>query len=231
MLAWLKKRMGGADNAPPISLATEPTEPYRTEESTRDGLTTRRRYNCHSGPEWLAEELETGLDEAGRPWLRRTWYYPWGPVRRQRVHRGDELLLHCYFPNEELRLRRQMTAGHLTDYYFYDPLAAGEYTYTEQMPRYPGGDSARMVQDVQRAVKYPAVALRNGEEGRVAVSFVVSPTGLVTNIQIIDSVSPSIDEAARQAVAVIGQRRWKPGLQNQRAVSVSFTVPITFRIN
>ena len=99
------------------------------------------------------------------------------------------------------------------------------------MPRYPGGDSARMVHDVQRAVKYPAVALRNQEEGRVKVSFVVSPTGLVTDIQIIDSVSPSIDEAARQAVAAIGQQRWKPGLQNQRAVAVSFTVPITFRIS
>ena len=229
MLAWLKKLVGGANSAPPISLASGPVAPYRTEASSADGGTVRRRYNCHSGPEWLAEELATGLDEAGLPWQRRTWYYPWGPVRRQRLHRGEELRLHCYFPNEELRLRRQTNDGQLTDYYCCEPLAAD--TYTEQMPRYPGGDTARMVQDVQRAVKYPAVALRNQEEGRVKVGFVVSPAGLVTDIRIIDSVSPSLDEAARLAVATIGRQRWQPGLQNRRAVSVSFTVPITFRIS
>ncbi|MCI1187595.1 energy transducer TonB [Hymenobacter sp. DH14] len=228
MLAWLKKLVGGAENPPPTPPAAGPVEPYRTEETSDGGLVVRRTFNCHTGPEWLAEQLETGLDEAGQPWQRRTWYFPWGPVRRQRTHRGNELLLLCYFPNEELRLRRQTTDGHLTDYYCCEPLASG--TYTEQMPRYPGGDTARVVQDIQRAFKYPAVALRNQEEGRVKVGFVVSPAGLVTDIHIIDSVSPSIDDAAQAAVMVVGQRRWKPGLQNRRAVAVSFTIPITCRI-
>jgi TonB family protein len=228
MLVWLKKLVGGAADVTPTAPPSGPVAPFRTEESHADGRILRRSYNCNSGSEWLAEEMETGPDEAGKPWQRRIWYFPWGAVRRQRIHRGDELLLLCYFANEELRLRRQTNAGHLTDYYCCEPLPSG--AYTEQMPQYPGGDTARVVRDIQQAFKYPAVALRNQEEGRVKVGFVVSAVGLVTDISILDSVSPSIDEAARQAVTSVGRKRWKPGLQNRRAVAVSFTVPITCRI-
>jgi TonB family protein len=228
MLAWLKKLVGGADNPPPTPPVAEPTAPYRTEENKHDGRTVRRVYNCHSGPEWLAEVVETGPDEVGQPWQRRTWYYPWGPVRRERTRKGNESLLLCYFANKELRLRRQMKDGVLIEHYVQEPLP--EDVYVEQMPLYPGGDFARIVRDIQRAFKYPAVAKRNQEEGRVKVGFVISSTGTVTNIHIIDSVSPSIDEAALQAVASVGVRRWQPGLQNRKAVSVSYTIPLTCRL-
>ena len=226
MLAWLEKLVGGAADAPPTAPAAGPVAPYRIEESMLDGRTVRRVYNCHSGPEWLAEQLETGLNAAGQPWQRRTWYFAWGPVRRERTHQGQESQLNCYFASGELRLRRQLKAGQLVDSYACAPLAA----YVEQVPQYPGGDTARLVRDIQRAFKYPAVAKRNQEEGQVKVGFVVSAAGWLTDIRIIDSVSPSIDEAALQAVASVGQRRWQPAVQNRRAVVISFTIPLTCRL-
>lgn len=188
MLAWLKKLVGGAPDAPPTPPAAGPVAPYRIEESTTDGRTVRRIYNCHSGPEWLAEQLETGRNEAGQPWQRRTWYYAWGPLRRERTREGEESVLNCYFATGELRLRRQLKAGRLVDFYACEPLAA----YAEQVPQYPGGDMTRLVRDIQRAFKYPALAKRNQEAGRVKVAFVVSAAGWLTDIRIIDLIGPAV---------------------------------------
>ncbi|GAA4023623.1 hypothetical protein GCM10022409_04360 [Hymenobacter glaciei] len=228
MLTWLKKLVGGADKPPPTPLATAPAAPYRFEETSNDGRRIRRVYKCHSGPEWLAEQAETGLDQAGQPWHRRTWYFPWGAIRRQRIKRVNSSLLLCYFASEELRLRRETKAGQLTDYYCAEPLAEG--VYIERLPQYPGGDTTRLVRDIQRAFKYPALALRNQEEGKVKVGFVVSSAGLITNIHILESVSLSLDAAAMQAVATVGLRRWQPAVQNRKAVNVSVTIPITCRL-
>lgn len=229
MLAWLKKLVGAAAPTSPAPAPSEPDAPYRVEETTREGCTERRRYNRHTGPEWLEELLETAADATGQSFRRRTWYYPWGPVRWQLTQQGDELTLLAYFANGELKLRKQVTAGRLTDYFRWAP-PGGSYTYTEEMPQYPGGDRHQLIQDVQKAFRYPTQALRNGEQGRLVLGFVVSETGLVEDIKVVESVSPSLDEAGRQAVATVGARRWRPGMQNQRAVRVAFTMPITCRV-
>ncbi|HEX8330860.1 MAG TPA: energy transducer TonB [Hymenobacter sp.] len=58
------------------------------------------------------------------------------------------------------------------------------YTYVEQMPQLPGGGgNSAIVTAIQRATKYPPLALRNQVEGRVFVSFVVTSVGDVTSIR------------------------------------------------
>ena len=52
------------------------------------------------------------------------------------------------------------------------------YTYVEQMPQLPGGGgNGAIVNAIQKAVKYPPLALRNQVEGRIFVSFTVNPQG------------------------------------------------------
>jgi len=103
------------------------------------------------------------------------------------------------------------------------------YTYVEQMPQLPGGGgNPAIVAAIQKAVKYPALALRNQVEGRIFVSFTVNPQGEVSDVKVVKGLGSGLDEETIRAVKTLP--KFIPGKQNGRAVSVSFTVPITFKI-
>jgi len=103
------------------------------------------------------------------------------------------------------------------------------YTYVENMPQLPGGGgNAAIVAAIQRNVIYPKAALANRIEGRVFVSFYVDSEGQVREAKIVKGLDPEIDAAVIAAVQKLP--RFRPGTQDGKAVSVTFTVPITFAI-
>ncbi|WP_223847271.1 energy transducer TonB [Hymenobacter montanus] len=103
------------------------------------------------------------------------------------------------------------------------------YTYVEQMPQLPGGGgNAAIVAAIQKATKYPALALRNQVEGRIFVSFTVDAQGDVSDVKVVKGLGSGLDEETIRAVKTLP--KFIPGKQNGRSVSVSFTVPITFKI-
>ena len=115
------------------------------------------------------------------------------------------------------------------------PEATGEtvsekpYIYVEQMPQLPGGGgTAAIVAAIQRAVRYPGEALRNGVEGKVFVSFTVNFKGDVVDVQIVKGLGFGLDEETMRAIKTLP--KFIPGKQNGREVSVSFTVPVTYKI-
>jgi len=101
------------------------------------------------------------------------------------------------------------------------------YNYVEQMPEPPGGMGA-LLQYIGKNIKYPAMALRNQVEGKVFVNFVVGPDGTISGVKIQKGIGAGCDEEAMRVIK--GLPKWTPGKQNGRAVSVSFTVPVTFAI-
>ena len=110
-----------------------------------------------------------------------------------------------------------------------DVVPAAPYTYVEQMPELPGGGGQlAIVTAIQRAVKYPGLALRHGVEGKIFVSFTVNPKGEVVDAKIVKGLGSGLDEETLRAINTLP--RFIPGKQNGREVSVSFTVPVTFRI-
>ncbi len=103
------------------------------------------------------------------------------------------------------------------------------YTYVENMPQLlGGGGNAAIVAAIQRNVIYPKTALANHKEGRVFVSFYVDSQGQVREPKIVKGLDAEID--ASVIVAVQKLPRFTPGTQDGKAVSVTFTVPITFVI-
>ena len=81
---------------------------------------------------------------------------------------------------------------------------------------------------VQKNIKYPAEAFRNGEQGRVVLSFVVEKDGSVSNIQILQTTGKAFSEETRRVVAA--SPKWKPGEQRGEKVRVRYTLPVDFRI-
>ncbi|WP_242929473.1 energy transducer TonB [Pontibacter vulgaris] len=101
------------------------------------------------------------------------------------------------------------------------------YTYVEQMPSFPGGDS-EMLKYLGKNIRYPAAAQRAGVEGLVVLSFVVSKTGEISEIQVIKNLGSGTDEEAVRVVKTMP--KWTPGKQNGRTVPVRYTLPVRFTI-
>lgn len=98
----------------------------------------------------------------------------------------------------------------------------------EVMPEFPGGFGACM-NFLARNMRYPKKAFIKGEEGRVIVQFVVNRNGNLSDISIVQSVSPSLDAEARRVIK--SMPKWKPGTQNGKPVRVRFTLPLVFKLN
>ena len=101
------------------------------------------------------------------------------------------------------------------------------FDIVEESPQFPGGQSALM-QWLRTNIKYPKVAVENGIQGNVYVSFIVRSTGEITDIKVARSVDPLLDQ---EAIRVIGSMpKWIPGKQGGEAVNVRYTMPLTFRL-
>lgn len=101
------------------------------------------------------------------------------------------------------------------------------YTYVEQMPTFPGGET-EMLRYLGKNIRYPAAAQRAGIEGLVVLSFVVGKTGEISEIQVIKDLGAGTGEEAVRVVKTMP--KWTPGKQNGRAVPVRYTLPVRFTI-
>lgn len=101
------------------------------------------------------------------------------------------------------------------------------YTVIEQMPQFPGGE-AELMSFIGKSIKYPVIAQENGIQGKVILRFVVSKTGVISNIEVLRSLDPACDKEAVRVVKTLP--KWIPGKQNGVNVPVYFTLPIQFRL-
>ena len=102
------------------------------------------------------------------------------------------------------------------------------YQVGEQQPSFPGGRE-ELFKYLAYNVKYPIDAAKNKIEGRVLVTFVVEHDGSISNVNVANSVYPSLDKESIRVVS--GMPKWIPGKANGKTVRVKYTIPITFRLN
>lgn len=101
------------------------------------------------------------------------------------------------------------------------------FTIVEEMPSYPGGDM-KMYEYLGKNIKYPQIARESGIQGRVFVNFVVEPDGSVSNVKVLRGIGGGCDEEAIRVVK--SMPKWKPGKQRGKAVRVSYTLPVVFKL-
>ena len=101
------------------------------------------------------------------------------------------------------------------------------FEVVEQMPEYPGGMAAAL-EYIQKNMRYPETAKKNGTQGRVTVQFIIDKGGNVTDPKVIRAVDKDLDA---EAIRLIGMMpKWKPGMQKGQAVAVKYTLPVMFRL-
>ncbi len=101
------------------------------------------------------------------------------------------------------------------------------FTPHQQMPSYPGGDSA-MMRFLKDSIQYPQLARENNIVGIVALSFVVDTTGSILNIVILKDPGGGCGQEARRVVRLMP--KWNPGMMDDRPVKVKFMLPVKFNL-
>ena len=136
---------------------------------------------------------------------------------------------------EEIEIDAEVSQDEVLEEYDFTPpeieeeeiVEAEIFKVVEEMPEFPGG-AAKMMEFIQKNIKYPMMARESDIQGRVFVNFVVEPDGSITNITVMRGIGGGCDEEALRVVQ--SMPNWKPGKQRGSAVRCSFTVPIIFKL-
>lgn len=96
------------------------------------------------------------------------------------------------------------------------------------MPGFDNGDKDNFRYHIMKSLQYPLKAQENGISGRVYVDFKVGITGLVYDVNILESDDPILNAEALRVVK--SSPLWIPGFNDQLPVSVHFTFPIIFQL-
>lgn len=109
------------------------------------------------------------------------------------------------------------------------PAASDNQTFdvVEQMPEFPGGMRAGL-EFMARNLKYPTKAQEAGKQGRVIVQFIVQKDGSLSDLHVLRAVDPWLDAEAIRVISIMP--KWKPGMQDGKAVAVKYTMPVTFAL-
>ena len=101
------------------------------------------------------------------------------------------------------------------------------FVLVEEMPQFPGGQDA-MNRWIAYNIKYPAEAVKKNITGQVYVRFVVSSSGKISDVKVVQPVNPLLDEEAVRVISSMPD--WKPGMQGGKPVDVYIKVPVNFNL-
>ena len=95
----------------------------------------------------------------------------------------------------------------------------------EEMASFPGGRAACM-QYIADNIRAPKECLEGIASGRVIFGFTVNEDGSLSDIKVMRSITPALDEEAIRVVK--SMPKWNPAKQNGKAIKSKFTLPVTF---
>ncbi|MEP7195309.1 MAG: energy transducer TonB [Saprospiraceae bacterium] len=101
------------------------------------------------------------------------------------------------------------------------------FKFVEQMPEFINGQAA-MYKFIKDNLHYPQKAIDLKVTGTVVVQFVVNTEGKLINVKVARGIGSGCDEEAVRIVESMPD--WKLGMHNGKAVPVSFTLPIKFKL-
>ena len=103
----------------------------------------------------------------------------------------------------------------------------GVYMVCDEMPTFPGG-MRECMNYLSKSIKYPAEAIDKKIQGRVIVQFVVKEDGSISEAKVVRGIDPLLDKEALRVTN--SMPKWTPGKQDGKAVSVKYTIPISFKL-
>ena len=128
---------------------------------------------------------------------------------------------------QAIEISSDTESGYIENYYKSDEAQPEIFQVVEDMPEFPGGEK-EMLDFLYKNIKYPANARKEGIQGIVVISFVVTPSGNYTNVKSIREPNSSLGEEAMRVIKLMP--KWNPGKQRGQAVPVKYNLPIRFKL-
>ena len=98
----------------------------------------------------------------------------------------------------------------------------------EEQATFPGGMAA-WAKHLQKTIKYPEQAKKEGIEGNVSLSFIVHEDGRIDNVQVARGIGGGCDEQAVNAL--LESPNWVPGKQGGKTVKTKMQIRVAFKLN
>ena len=102
------------------------------------------------------------------------------------------------------------------------------FQLVEDKPSFQGGDANEFSRWVNTNLIYPEEAKDKDIQGRVTLSFTVGKDGKVTDVHVLRGVDPILDNEAKRVVELSPD--WEPGKVDGKAVPVTYTFPVIFKL-
>ena len=102
------------------------------------------------------------------------------------------------------------------------------FAIVEVLPEFPGGEKA-LSKFLSKNIVYPKQAKKNGIKGTVIVTFVIDKEGKVTKPRVVRDIGGGCGAEAIRVVKLMPN--WKPGTQRGTPVSVTFNLPVRFKLD
>jgi periplasmic protein TonB len=103
----------------------------------------------------------------------------------------------------------------------------GAYQKVDVMPEFPGGDMA-LLKFIADSVRYPKIDKDHAIQGKVIIRFMVKEDGSVSDVSILNGISPTIDAESIRVVKMLP--KFTAGLLKGKKVPVWYVVPITYKL-
>ncbi len=97
---------------------------------------------------------------------------------------------------------------------------------SEQAPIFPGG-MMQLMKWLTKNLKYPEAARKSKISGKVVVAFMVNTDGAVSDVKLIKTVEPSLDNEALRVVRMMP--KWQPGVSGGKTCRTLVHLPIVFK--
>ena len=98
---------------------------------------------------------------------------------------------------------------------------------TDRNPEFPGG-MKRLSEYISSHLQYPTVSQENGVMGNVRVSYVIDEEGNVTDVEVMESIDPYLDEEAIRVIS--SMPKWKPGIKDGKYVKMKTSTLVKFKL-
>jgi len=137
------------------------------------------------------------------------------------IKKGTVVEMYKYFPKEVL-----WAINHKNFWGFVSASKVIPIRGKQSAPIFTPYDEAPKMLSTMK-VDYPKEAKKNGIDGTVTVSVLISKTGLVEEAEIVDGI-PELNESAIKAVKKV---KFKPGKHKGKPVNVWMDIPVQYKID
>lgn len=97
----------------------------------------------------------------------------------------------------------------------------------ERLPEFPGG-MAQLIKWLTNNLKYPEVAKNNKVSGRIVASFIVTDSGAVEDVKLLNQVDPVLEREVLRVIRMMP--KWEPGISDGKPCRTLVHLPVVFKL-